>query len=65
MGTNTAVDGMCRYEDIAEAAFGRRGRDVMMTILYTELLGTCALFLLLQKGVATCNQLACLVQPPS
>ena len=31
------------------------GREVMTTILYTELVGTCALFLILQKGVALRN----------
>lgn len=39
------------YEDIAELAFGARGRQLISLILYTELLGTCALFLLLQKGM--------------
>jgi hypothetical protein len=42
---------MSSYEDIAEASFGKLGREVMTTILYTELIGTCALFLILQKGV--------------
>lgn len=41
----------CRYEDVAEAAFGSKGREVVSLTLYTELLGTCALFLILQKGV--------------
>ena len=41
----------CRYEDIAEASFGKLGRELMTTVLYTELVGTCALFLILQKGV--------------
>lgn len=39
------------YEDIAEVAFGTRGRELVSMILYTELLGTCALFLILQKGM--------------
>ena len=39
------------YEDIAEVAFGTKGRELISLILYTELLGTCALFLILQKGV--------------
>lgn len=38
------------YEDIAEVAFGKKGRELISLILYTELLGTCALFLILQKG---------------
>jgi hypothetical protein len=41
----------CRYEDIAEASFGKSGRNFMTAVLYTELIGTCALFLILQKGV--------------
>ena len=41
-----------RYEDIAEVAFGKSGRDFMTGILYTELIGTCALFLILEKDHA-------------
>jgi hypothetical protein len=41
-----------RYEDIAEASFGKPGREIMTAILYTELIGTCALFLILQKGAS-------------
>lgn len=46
------------YEDIAEVAFGKKGRELISLILYTELLGTCALFLILQKGAllsGSCN----------
>jgi hypothetical protein len=39
------------YEDIAELAFGQKGREIISLILYTELIGTCALFLILQKGM--------------
>lgn len=48
----------CRYEDIAEAAFGSKGRELISFTLYTELLGTCALFLILQKGAIqpTCTR---------
>lgn len=31
-------------------AYGTKGREFISWILYTELLGTCALFLILQKG---------------
>ena len=36
------------YEDIGEAAFGAGGRAFITTVLYTELLGTCALFFILE-----------------
>jgi hypothetical protein len=36
------------YEDIGEAAFGANGRAFITWVLYTELLGTCALFFILE-----------------
>eukprot|EP00892_Ulva_mutabilis_P006602 jgi/Ulvmu1/4313/UM002_0034.1 len=50
-GSSIRVRGgvMQTYEDIAEAAFGSKGRELVSFTLYTELLGTCALFLILQK----------------
>ncbi|KAK3289784.1 hypothetical protein CYMTET_2797 [Cymbomonas tetramitiformis] len=36
------------YEDIGEAAFGKTGRTFITAILYTELIGTCGLFLILE-----------------
>lgn len=39
-----------RYEEIAEAALGgKAGRSVVSLIMYTELIGTCALFLILES----------------
>eukprot|EP00892_Ulva_mutabilis_P007050 jgi/Ulvmu1/4717/UM002_0448.1 len=41
---------MVRYEEIAEAALGgKAGRSVVSAIMYTELIGTCALFLILES----------------
>ena len=39
---------MRSYEDIGEAAFGANGRAFITWVLYTELLGTCALFFILE-----------------
>ena len=36
------------YEDIGEAAFGETGRAFITAVLYTELVGTCALFFILE-----------------
>ena len=36
------------YEDIGEAAFGSSGRSFITWVLYTELVGTCALFFILE-----------------
>ena len=36
------------YEDIGEAAFGANGRAFITWVLYIELLGTCALFFILE-----------------
>ena len=36
------------YEDIGEAAFGETGRAFITFVLYTELVGTCALFFILE-----------------
>ena len=36
------------YEDIGEVAFGPRGRQFITSVLYTELIGTCALFFILE-----------------
>ena len=40
------------YEDIGEAAFGSGGRAFITWVLYTELIGTCALFFILEVGAA-------------
>lgn len=41
---------MVRYEEIAEAALGgKAGRTAVSFIMYTELIGTCALFLILES----------------
>ena len=41
---------MVRYEEIAESALGgKAGRSVVSLIMYTELIGTCALFLILES----------------
>jgi solute carrier family 32 (vesicular inhibitory amino acid transporter) len=39
---------MIRYEDIAHAAFGAWGKRVVSAIMYTELVGTCSLLLILE-----------------
>ena len=36
------------YEDVGEAAFGAGGRAFITAVLYTELVGTCALFFILE-----------------
>ena len=36
------------YEDVGEAAFGANGRRFITWVLYTELIGTCALFFILE-----------------
>lgn len=40
---------MIRYEEIAEAAFGNFGRQMVSVMMYTELVGTCSLFLILES----------------
>ena len=37
-----------KYEDIAGAAFGALAKKFIASIMYTELIGTCALLLILQ-----------------
>jgi solute carrier family 32 (vesicular inhibitory amino acid transporter) len=44
-----AKGGMVRYEDIASAAFGTLGKRIVATVMYTELVGTCALLLILES----------------
>ena len=39
----SAPAGAVGYEDVAEAAFGKLGRAVIQTTMYTELLGICSL----------------------
>lgn len=39
---------MVRYEDIAAAAFGALGKSVISAMMYTELVGTCSLLLILE-----------------
>ena len=41
-------DQMVRYEDIAKATFGDAGKRIISAIMYTELVGTCALLLILE-----------------
>lgn len=36
------------YEDVGQAAFGDSGRAFITAVLYTELIGTCALFFILE-----------------
>ena len=49
------------YEDIGQAAFGSKGRAFITWVLYTELIGTCALFYILevraQEGRKDCSKL--------
>lgn len=49
------------YEDIGQAAFGSKGRAFITWVLYTELIGTCALFYILevsaQAGEKDCCKL--------
>ena len=40
---------MVRYEDIARTAFGNFGKTIIAAIMYTELVGTCALLLILES----------------
>ena len=39
---------MGTYEDIGYAAFGELGRQFITLVLYTELIGTCGLFFILE-----------------
>lgn len=41
--------GMVRYEEVAEAAFGKLGRQMVSLMMYTELVGTCSLFFILES----------------
>lgn len=38
------------YEDVGQAAFGDSGRTFITAVLYTELIGTCALFFILEAS---------------
>ena len=38
------------YEDVGQAAFGDSGRAFITAVLYTELIGTCALFFILEAS---------------
>ena len=40
------------YEDVGQAAFGDKGRAFITAVLYTELIGTCALFFILEVSRA-------------
>ena len=46
--SNGAGPPMVGYEDIGEAAFGPLGRRIVSSVVYTELMGTCALLFILQ-----------------
>lgn len=48
MRSSNAGEPLNCYEDIGEAAFGFRGRQFITSVLYTELVGTCALFFILE-----------------
>lgn len=40
---------MVRYEEVAEAAFGELGRQLVSVMMYIELIGTCSLFFILES----------------
>jgi solute carrier family 32 (vesicular inhibitory amino acid transporter) len=40
---------MIRYEEVAEAAFGKFGRYLISMMMYTELIGTCSLLFILES----------------
>ncbi len=50
--SNGAGPPMVGYEDIGEAAFGPLGRKIVSSVVYTELMGTCALLFILEVGGA-------------
>ncbi len=52
---NGAAPPMVGYEDIGEAAFGRLGRKIVSSVVYTELLGTCALLFILEVYRKDCR----------
>ena len=45
------------YEDVGQAAFGDKGRAFITAVLYTELIGTCALFFILEVSAASAGHL--------
>ena len=48
------------YEDVGQAAFGDSGRAFITAVLYTELIGTCALFFILEASHLLLAQVYCL-----
>ncbi len=46
--SNGAAPPMIGYEDIGGAAFGAIGRTIVSSVMYVELLGTCALLFILE-----------------
>ena len=48
------------YEDVGQAAFGDKGRAFITAVLYTELIGTCALFFILEVALLCCSSLSVL-----
>ena len=46
--SGAAPPAMVGYEDIGEAAFGALGRRIVSGVMYTELMGTCALLFILE-----------------
>ncbi|EIE22996.1 hypothetical protein COCSUDRAFT_15642, partial [Coccomyxa subellipsoidea C-169] len=46
--SNGAAPPMIGYEDIGGAAFGALGRTIVSSVMYVELLGTCALLFILE-----------------
>ena len=47
------------YEDVGQAAFGDSGRAFITAVLYTELIGTCALFFILEASHSLLADLYC------
>ena len=51
------------YEDVGQAAFGDSGRAFITAVLYTELIGTCALFFILEASPTVLMFVAVLALP--
>lgn len=59
---NGAAPAMIGYEDIGEAAFGCLGRKIVSSIVYIELLGTCALLFILEVSIRRFKKPVCAEQ---
>ena len=55
---NGAAPPMIGYEDIGGAAFGALGRTIVSSVMYVELLGTCALLFILEVRRSMISQAA-------